>query len=220
MEKLTPVFLSLKISLLSTLIVLIAGISLAKVMTGRNFIGKNLLESFFSLPLVLPPTVVGFGLLITFGNYGPMGRLINLLFHRQVVFTWGAAVIASVVVSFPLVYKNARTALESVDHRLEMAARTLGASEKKLFFTVTLPLSRYGILAGLVMAFARGLGEFGATLMLAGNIPGRTQTMPLAIYTSLQSGDDTLAWGYVLIMTVLAFIAVSMVNRWSRKEGL
>lgn len=220
MEVLTPVIISLKIALISTAIVLCLGVFLARVMTHSDFFGKGLVESVITLPLVLPPTVIGFALLLTFGNNGPLGKLINTVFHRQIIFTWEAGVIAAIVVAFPLLYRNARTAFEEVDPKLEMAARTLGASELKVFFTITLPLARYGVLSGLVMAFARALGEFGATLMIAGNIPGKTQSIPLAIYFALESGDTALAGYYVLTMTVIAFIAVTFVNRWSGKKHI
>lgn len=219
MENLIPVLLSLKIAFISTIVVLVLGVVLARVMTRFDFAGKDLVESIVTLPLVLPPTVIGFGLLMAFGHSGPLGKIINLIFHQSVIFTWFAAAIAATVVAFPLMYRSACTAMENVDGKLEMAARTLGASEIKIFFTITLPLARYGILSGLVMAFARALGEFGATLMVAGNIPGQTETMPLAVYFALESGNTALAVYYVLIMTVLAFIAVTLVNRWSKKKS-
>lgn len=150
-----------------------------------------------------------------FGNNGILGKGVQLIFHRQVVFTWVAAVIASTVVAFPLMYRSARAAFEGVDPRMELAARTLGATEWKIFYTISLPLARYGILAGLVMSFARALGEFGATLMVAGNIPGKTQTLPLAIYFALEAGDKDLAGSYVAIIVVLSLLAVILVNRWT-----
>lgn len=185
-------------------------------MARRTFPGNTIVESLLTLPLVLPPSVIGFGLLMLFGRQGVLGRLLENLWHTSVVFTWWAALIASTVVAFPLFYQSARAAFEAVDRDLEKVARTLGASEGRVFFTVTLPLAWPGVVAGLVMAFARALGEFGATLMLAGNIPGKTQTVPLAIYAATQSGDNRTAITLVIIVTVLSFLIIFWLNNWTR----
>jgi molybdate transport system permease protein len=188
-QVLIPILLSLKIVLVATAGAFTAGVALARLLTRKTFSGKKLIESLVMLPMVLPPTVVGFGLLVLFGGHGPLGIFVRFLFGRQVLFTWWAAVIAAMVAAFPLVYQSARGAFASVDFHQEQAARTLGANEARVFFTVTLPLAWPGIMSGLVLAFARALGEFGATLMVAGNIPGKTQTVPLAIYFAVESGD-------------------------------
>jgi molybdate transport system permease protein len=170
----TPLFLSLKIAGIATVIVLIAGVFLARLFARSNFSGKRVLESVLLLPLVLPPTVVGFGLLYIFGRYGPIGSLLLRLFDFQVVFTWFGAVIAATVVSFPLMYQSALAAFQHYDRNIENAAYTLGASRFKVFWTISFPLAWPGLLAGLVLTFARALGEFGATLMIAGYIPNQT----------------------------------------------
>ncbi len=173
----TPLFLSLKIAGIATVIVLIAGVFLARLFARSNFSGKRVLESVLLLPLVLPPTVVGFGLLYIFGRYGPIGSLLLRLFDFQVVFTWFDAVIAATGVSFPLMYQSALAAFQHYDRNIENAAYTLGASRFKVFWTISFPLAWPGLLAGLVLTFARALGEFGATLMIAGYIPNQTDTI-------------------------------------------
>ncbi|MED4751244.1 molybdate ABC transporter permease subunit [Brevibacillus choshinensis] len=214
----TPLILSLKVAALSTSLVFVIGLLMARLMTQRNFFGKNLLESFFLLPLVLPPTVVGFGLLFLFGKNGFLGKLLTDWFGIQVVFTLTGAVIASVVVSFPLMYQSAVAAFTSVDRRLEDAARTLGASEWRLFWTVAFPLAWPGLLAGLVLSFARGLGEFGATLMLAGYIPGKTDTIPVAIYFAVEAGQMEKALFWVIIIVSLGMGTTFWLNWWSRRN--
>ncbi|GAW93894.1 molybdate ABC transporter permease subunit, partial [Calderihabitans maritimus] len=164
--------------------------------------------------MVLPPTVVGFGLLLFFGRHGP----VSWVFPGQVLFTWWAAVIASAVMAFPLVYQNASAAFAQVDPDQENAARTLGAGEIRVFFTVTIPLAWPGILSGLVLAFARALGEFGATLMVAGNIPGKTQTVPMAIYFAVEAGDYRTAVPLVFTVLVLSFTLIFGLHRWSRRQ--
>ncbi|MED4783375.1 molybdate ABC transporter permease subunit [Brevibacillus choshinensis] len=214
----TPLILSLKVAALSTSLVFVIGLLMARLMTQRNFFGKNLLESFFLLPLVLPPTVVGFGLLFLFGKNGFLGKLLTDWFGIQVVFTLTGAVIASVVVSFPLMYQSAVAAFTSVDRRLEDAARTLGASEWRLFWTVAFPLAWPGLLAGFVLSFARGLGEFGATLMLAGYIPGKTDTIPVAIYFAVEAGQMEKALFWVIIIVSLGMGTTFWLNWWSRRN--
>ncbi|WNC17090.1 molybdate ABC transporter permease subunit [Brevibacillus brevis] len=215
---LTPLLLSLKVAAVSTSLVFVAGLLLARLMTQRDFFGKNLLESFFLLPLVLPPTVVGFGLLFLFGKNGFLGRLLSDWFGIQVVFTLTGAVIASVVVSFPLMYQSAVAAFTSIDRKLEDAARTLGASEWRLFWTVAFPLAWPGLLAGFVLSFARGLGEFGATLMLAGYIPGKTDTIPVAIYFAVEAGQMEKAFFWVIIIVSLGMGTTFWLNWWSKRN--
>lgn len=219
---LTPIILSLKVSAAAVVIVVMLGIPLAGHMAGRNFPGKDIVEACVTLPLVLPPSVVGFILLWLFGKNGPLGQLLTNLFHVSVVFNLAGAVIAAAVVSFPLMYQSAKAAMESVDRTLENAARTLGSGELRVFFTITLPLSWPGIVSGFILSFARSLGEFGATLMIAGNIPGRTQTMPIAIYMANEEGDFPTALILVIIMTVFSFSVIFCLNRWSkwRQKGL
>lgn len=213
-----PVILSLKVALAAVCIDFVAGLAVARTMARTEFMGKNVLESLIILPMVLPPTVLGYGLLILLGKRGPVGRFLLEYFDFQLIFTWWAAVIASAVVSFPLMYQSAKAAFAGVDISLEQAARTLGAREARIFLTITLPLAWPGILAGLVLSFARALGEFGATLMVAGNIPGKTQTIPLAIYFAVETGDTDAARNLVLVITALSFAAVFWLNWWCRKK--
>lgn len=206
--ELFPILLSLRVATLSTILAGLFGVGLAWLLTRRRFPGRTLLESVVVLPLVLPPTVVGFYLLLLLGRSGPLGASLEAA-GLEIVFTWKAAVIAATVASLPLVVKAAQAAFESVDPRIEAAARTLRPAAS-VFLTVTLPLAWRGILAGLILAFARGMGEFGITLMLAGSIPGRTQTLPLAIYDAVQANDlaqaNALALTTIGIVTVLLFI--------------
>lgn len=214
----TPLLLSLKVAVVSTLIVFVFGMLFARFMTKKSFFGKHVLESLFLLPLVLPPTVVGFGLLLLFGKNGPLGKLLDEWFGITVVFTLTGAVIASIVVSFPLMYQSAVAAFTGVDRRLEDAARTMGASEWRLFWTVVFPLAWPGLLAGFVLSFARGLGEFGATLMLAGYLPGRTDTIPVAIYFAVEAGQMEKALFWVVIIVALGMGTTLWLNWWSRRN--
>ncbi len=214
-----PITLSLKVAVIAVCIVFVFGLAIARFMARRDFMGKNLVESIIILPMVLPPTVLGYALLILLGKRGFIGELLMEQFGIQVVFTWWAAVLASAIVSFPLMYQSAKAAFASVDIFLEQAARTLGTGEIRIFLTITLPLAWPGVLAGLLLAFARALGEFGATLMVAGNIPGKTQTIPIAIYSAVESGDDELAKALVLTITLISFAALFFLNRWSKKKS-
>ncbi|MFY9752508.1 MAG: molybdate ABC transporter permease subunit [Candidatus Acidiferrales bacterium] len=191
----SPLWISLATSASATLITLVAGLASAVWRQGRRGIAAALVDGLFLLPLVLPPTVVGFLLLLLFGRNGPLGKFL-LTFGASVVFSWPATVIAAAVVAFPLMYLTARAALEQVDPDLLQAARTLGATEWRVFREVALPLAWPGVLAGTILSFARALGEFGATLMLAGNIPGKTETIPIAIYFAVEADDmrRALAW--------------------------
>ncbi|KFI34382.1 ABC transporter permease, partial [Peptococcaceae bacterium SCADC1_2_3] len=202
---LTPLFLSLRVAVLATALAFIFGIMLAWLFSRKSFWGKEIIETVLIIPLVLPPTVIGFGLLLIIGKHGPLGIFSEVLFQRQIIFTWGAAVIAAAVVAFPLVYQNAKAAFESVDANQERAARTLGAKETEVFFTITLPLSWPGMAVGLILAFARPLGEFGATLIVVGNIPGKTQTIPMALYFAVEEGDNKTALLLTLIVLIISF---------------
>lgn len=219
-DVLIPVLLSLKVAVLATLAVFVTGIIAARLLARRSFPGKELIEAMLLLPMVLPPTIVGFGLLILFGKHGLFGALLDAVFHHQVIFTWWAAVIASMIVAFPLMYQSARAAFASVDVNQESAARTLGANEWRVFFTVTLPLAWPGIVSGIVLAFARALGEFGATLMVAGNIPGKTQTIPIAVYFAVEAGDYQAAIPLVSAVVVFSLGLISWLDWWSKTRVL
>jgi molybdate transport system permease protein len=208
----SPVGLSIEVTIVSGLLVFIFGLFFGKVMANRKFKGKAVMETFFLLPLVLPPTVVGFLLIIIFGKNSPVGQLIEWIFKRPVIFTWWAAVIAAAVVAFPLMYQAAKTGFESIDGEIEDAARVDGASEFSLFLFVSIPLAVKSILSGAVLSFARALGEFGATLMFAGNIPGKTQTISTAIYVAIDSGNMGLAWLWVISMIAISFVMLIAVH--------
>ena len=199
---------SLRMALASLLIVLPPGLALAWWLAKFNWRGKTILETLLTLPLVLPPVVTGLVLLELFGRHGPVGSWLHRTLGFDVVFTWRAVVLALAVMSLPLLMRAARTAFEEVDENYEHLARTLGAGEWRVFFTISLPLARRGILAGILLAFARSLGEFGATIMVAGNIPGQTTTLPLAIYQAVQADEDTHAWLLAGISVLIAFAAV------------
>ena len=213
-----PVWLSIKVALASLIFVVIFGVLFAHAMRKWEFGGKAAVEAIFALPLVLPPVVTGFLLLILIGKQGPVGRFLEEYFHTQIIFTPYAAVIAGAVVAFPLMYHSTKAAFQSIDTKLEDAARTLGANEWRVFWTVTLPLAWPGLLSGIVLSFARALGEFGATIMVAGNIPGKTQTIPLAIYFAAESNDMNQAGIYVLIISLITFSMILWVNLWARKK--
>ncbi len=212
-----PVILSLKVASIALIVVACLAVPLSRLLARREFSGKDIVEALITLPLVLPPSVVGYGLLMVIGKNGILGKsLANM--GITLIFTWFAAILASTVVAFPLMYQSAKAAFESVDINYEKVARTLGASEMKIFFSITLPLARPGIIAGLVLSFARALGEFGATLMVAGNIPGQTQTIPLAIYFAVESGDDATARTLVALITIFSFAVIFWVNKWAKKQ--
>src|ERR1700735_2863660 len=207
----SPLLISLATSLVATAVTLVAGLAAAAWRQNRAGAGAALVDGIFILPLVLPPTVVGFLLLLLFGRNGPLGTLL-LQFGASVVFSWPATVIAATVVSFPLMYITARAALEQVDPHLLQAERTLGASEARIFREVALPLAWPGVLAGTILSFARAMGEFGATLMLAGNIPGRTQTMPIAIFSAAESGDMRAATIWVVLIVTLSLAIIRLLH--------
>src|SRR5277367_3389390 len=214
----SPLFISLATSLAATAVTLIAGLAAAAWRQNRAGAGAALIDGIFILPLVLPPTVVGFLLLLLFGRNGPLGKLL-LQFGASVVFSWPATVIAATVVAFPLMYITARAALEQVDPHLLQAARTLGASEARIFREVALPLAWPGVLAGTILSFARALGEFGATLMLAGDIPGRTETIPLAIYFAVEAGDMRRAILWSVIDVTISLALLFSLYYWARPQS-
>ena len=209
--------LSLQVALTATFFIVLAGIPIAYFLARRNFKGKEIVDMLFTLPLVLPPTVTGYYLIILFGRRGALGRYLYEWTGWTVMFTWYGAVLASFVVALPLMIKTGRAAMESVDRTLIEASYTLGHSEWKTALRVIIPLAWKGILAGTVLSFARAMGEFGATLMIAGNIPGKTNTMPLSIYTLAGSGDWGKANLLVLFLTFLSGIFLYLANRYSRK---
>lgn len=213
-----PLWLSIKTASISTIVVFFLGVYLAYIISRRMFFGKSVVEAVFLLPLVLPPTVVGFGLLYLFGKNGIIGKLLMDWFDFQVVFTWYGALIASIVVSFPLMYQSASASFGQYDIDIENAARTMGKSKWQVFWTISFPLAWPGLLAGLVLAFARGLGEFGATLMLAGYIPNVTDTIPLAIYFAVESGDMDTAKVWVITIVAIGFFAILWLNWWSARN--
>ncbi|WMM25019.1 molybdate ABC transporter permease subunit [Tissierella sp. MB52-C2] len=207
-----PLLLSLKAAIISTIITFILGIYIAYLTTKlKRF--KGLIDGVLTLPLVLPPTVVGFFLLVFLGKNSLIGKLLEL-YNVSIVFSGSATIIASTVVSFPLMYRTARGAFEQLDKNMIYVARTLGLTEHEIFLKVMLPNSFSSIIAGTVLAFARALGEFGATIMLAGNIPGKTQTMAVAVYSAVQAGNRTLAYKWVIIMVTISFISILIMNKF------
>jgi molybdate transport system permease protein len=207
---------TLRVAGTAGLLVAPIGIALGFLLARMTFPGKGLVETFVSLPLVLPPTAIGYMLLALLSRGGPLGER-ALGFDLDLLFTWRAAVLASVVVALPLVARTARAAFEGVEPRLELMARTVGMSRARTFSTVTLPLARRGLTAAVVLGFARALGEFGATVIVAGNIPGRTQTLALAIFDEIQLGDTDAALRFVAITVALAFVAIWTIERLSSR---
>ena len=213
-----PLWLSLRVAALATLVSLALGLWIAHVLANRNFRGKELLDAVVTLPLVLPPTVLGYYLLVALGRTSPLGHFYEYLFGAPLVFTWQAAVVASTFHAIPLLVKSARAAFETVDRSYEKAARNLGASNWRVFWRVTLPLSRRAVIAASVLAFARALGDFGATLMIAGDIPGRTQTASIAIYDAVEGGDTLVARVLVLVLSAVAVAIVYASNRLQQRQ--
>jgi molybdate transport system permease protein len=207
-----PLLISLKVALWTTLLVVPLGTLCGLILARRSFRGRSLLETILTLPLVLPPTAVGYLLLRLLARHGPLGPA-QLGFDLDLLLTWKGAVVASAIMALPLVVRTARVAFEEVDPRLEAIARTLGLTPRATFFAVSLPLARRGLLAAAILGFSRALGEFGATVVVAGNIPGRTQTLALAIFSDLQAGDDARAMLLVGVTVALAFVAVWTVER-------
>ena len=205
-EFLSPIWLSLKIATISGVIVILTGTLVGRLLARTTFKGKAILETVLMLPMVLPPTVIGFFLIVIFGKNSLAGQAIEWIFNQPIIFTWYAAVIASAVVAFPLMYQSAKSGFQGVDLSIEEAARVDGASEWKIFLFISIPLASKALISGSILSFARALGEFGATLMFAGNIPGETQTLPTAIYIAIDSGNMTMAWAWVISIVIISFI--------------
>ncbi len=205
--------LSLKVAAWASLINLIAGVALGYALARWRFVGRDLLDTLCTLPMVMPPTVLGYYLLVVIGRQGWLGGWLQREFSINLIFTWQAAVIAAAIVSFPLVFKPARAAFEAVESHYEQAARVLGISEAAIFFRISLPLAWRGILAGVLLAFARAMGEFGATLMVAGSIPGKTQTLSVAVYEAVQAGQDQIANTLVLVTSVVCVTILWLAGR-------
>ncbi len=213
-----PVYLSLKIAFYATLISAVFGVPLGWLLARNRSIGGNLLSSFVMLPMVLPPTVLGYYLLIFIGRQSFIGRWLQDTFQVNLVFTWQGAVLAAAIVSLPLMVRAVQASIESVDPNTEDVARTLGKTEPVIFFRITLPLAWQGILAGVVLAFARAMGEFGATLMVAGNIPGKTQTLSIAIYDAVQAGNYEQANFLVVLISVITIFSLWILNSYVKNN--
>lgn len=209
----SPLWLSLKVAGVATALAWVLGVALGWVFARTRLPGRGLLEAVCMLPLVLPPTVIGYGILLAAGRRSPLGSWLREHFDYSIVFSWHGAVVASAVVALPLVLKSASTAFDQVDRSLEAAARTLRQSPWSVFLRVTLPLAAPGILAGTLLAYARAMGEFGASLMVAGSIPQRTQTLSMAIYDSVQAGQDDVALVLVIVTSVLSVAVLLLSNR-------
>jgi molybdate transport system permease protein len=210
--------LSLQVAVTATILMVLCGIPVSYLLARKSFRGREIVDMLMTLPLVLPPTVTGYYLIILFGRSGYIGKLIYQWTGWSIMFTWYAAALAAFVVAIPLLIKTARAAIESVDNNMIQASFALGLSEFQTAVYIVLPLARKGILAGVILSFARALGEFGATLMIAGNIPGKTNTMPLAIYTSAGSGDWSKANMMVISLTLLSGIALYLANKYSKGQ--
>ncbi|HEX8137914.1 MAG TPA: molybdate ABC transporter permease subunit [Pyrinomonadaceae bacterium] len=208
-----PLALSFRVALIATVLALIIGVALAWLLARRRFAGREVLDAFVTLPLVLPPTVLGYYLLVLLSQMSPVGRAIKLITGTQLVFTWQGAVLAAAIGALPLVVKTSRASISTVSVELENAARTFGKTEWQIFWRITLPLSSRGIIASAMLAFARSLGDFGATLMVAGNIPGRTQTAAIAIYDATQAGRDDYAFTLVAILSVIVLTLLYATNK-------
>lgn len=209
---LSPIWLSLKIAIVAGAVVIIMGTVVGRLFARKAFKGKAILETVLMLPMVLPPTVIGFLLIVIFGKNSIAGQAIEWLFKQPIIFTWWAAVIASAVVAFPLMYQSAKSGFQGVNMYIEEAARVDGASEWKIFLFISIPLAAKPLISGCILSFARALGEFGATLMFAGNIPGETQTIPLAIYIAMDSGNVEMAWMWVISIVVISFMMLLTVR--------
>jgi molybdate transport system permease protein len=212
-EAWTALGLSLKVALWATAIDVVLGVAIGWLLARARFPGRELLDALLTLPMVMPPTVLGYYLLVVIGRNGPLGRWLHEAFGIHLIFTWQAAVLAAAVVALPLVLKAARSAFETVDPQLEQAARVLGVSDLAVFLRVTLPLAWRGVLAGALLAFARSMGEFGATLMVAGSIPGKTQTLSIAVYEAVQAGQDDTANLLVLVTSVTCVVVLLLAGR-------
>ena len=215
----SPIIISMKTATIAILFTFILGLLAARWILYRKSDATRIFwDGIFTMPLVLPPTVAGFFLLVFFGSYGPVGKLFQNYLGIKIAFSWGATILAAVVMSFPLMYRSARGALEQIDEDLIFAARTLGMSEWNIFWKVQMPIAWPGVISGAVLAFARGLGEFGATAMIAGNIRGKTRTLPLAVYSAVASGKMDDAGQYVVILVGISFIVVVCMNYFSMER--
>lgn len=212
------ILLSIQVATIATILVAIAGLAIAYILANKKFRGKDIVEVILTLPLVMPPTVTGYYLIILFGRSGLIGSLVYDLTGWTIMFTWYAAVLASFVVALPLMIKTAQAAIESVDKAMIDSAYMLGYSELETNIRVVIPLAKRGIIAGIILSFARAIGEFGATLMLAGNIPGRTDTMPLSIYGLTASGDWNKAHLMVIILTIISGVFLYIANRFTKRN--
>lgn len=214
-NEISPLWVSLKVSVTAAFITFMLGVAAAWIV-GRLKRGRSTADVLLSLPMVLPPTVVGFFLLMFFGKDGFLGKLLADM-GTSVLFTWQGAVIAAVAVSFPIMYRTVRGAFDQIDKNIIDAARTLGMSESRIFFKIMIPMARPGIAAAALLSFARALGEFGATMMIAGNIPGKTQTMPIAVYTAIQGGNREAAYVWVFIIMAISFTIIFLMNIWNER---
>ncbi len=216
---LSPLWLTLRVAGLATLLAFLVGVALAFIIARRQFWGRDWLDALSTLPLVLPPTVLGYYLIVLVGRKGWIGGWLQDTLGLSLIFTWQGAVLAAAIVSVPLVLKSARAAFEEVDQGLENVARTLGLSEWAVFLRVSLPLAWRGILAGTMLAFARAMGEFGATLMVAGNLPGKTQTLSLAVYAAVQAGNDRLAMALVLLTSTVCLLILVVSGKFLHRSA-
>ena len=208
-----PIKLSISITLTASMIVFTIGTMLGWFFATRSFRGKAVMETFLMLPLVLPPSVIGFVLIVMFGNQSLIGQVIKWIFGQSIIFTWWAAVLAAIVVAFPLMFQSAKTGFQGVNRELEEAAMDLGATKLQTFLTVSIPLASKSLIAGGIMSFSRALGEFGATLMFAGNIPGVTQTVPTAIYMAIDMNNMKMAWLWVISIIFISFLMLFFVQK-------
>ncbi|SDI72914.1 molybdate ABC transporter permease subunit [Natribacillus halophilus] len=211
----SPVLISIQTAFTALVIIFVLGIVLGRWMFRARFFGKTLMETLFMLPTVLPPTVIGFLFIIIFGAQGWAGQILDVVFGQSLMFTWAATVLVAVVVGFPFMYQSVKTGLGTIEPEIEEAARVNGAREWQVFFYISMPLISRSLVTGLILSFARAIGEFGATFMFAGNIPGRTQTMPIAIFTALEAGNTALAWTWVIAIVLLSFSLLFVVRRFA-----
>jgi len=208
----SPIWISLKVACIAGIVVIIIGTLSGKILARKTFKGKVILETFLMLPMVLPPTVIGFFLIVIFGKNSFIGQAIEWLFKQPIIFTWWAAVIASIIVAFPLMYQSAKSGFLGVSLDVEEAARVDGANERHVFLFISIPLAKKALISGSILSIARALGEFGATLMFAGNIPGVTQTIPTAIYIAIDSGHMQMAWLWVISIVIISFFMLYLVR--------
>jgi len=215
---LSPILISLKVAIVATLITTILATLSARIMTMKNFKCAKLIETLITLPMVLPPSTVGYILLLVIGVNGFVGSFFYETFGIRLIFSYFAAVLASVIVTFPIMYQNAKSAFLSRSRKYEIAARTMGASELKIFFKISIPMGLQKILSGIILTFSRSLGEFGATLMVAGNIPGKTQTLPIALYFAAEAGDQATANKLLIFILALSFSVIFLLNYFSKED--